>query len=141
MSRLTVLGDAVVTSVNDATFSKDFTATRRYRPVVELKDLKDLTVTVIAPSLTQTIISRSSNTDSMIVDVLVQQQADPDNNTTTDVLLDLCEEIGEHFRGVNFSYACWESTEILSVYDMEDLSNFRMFSALVRLNYRSVWRK
>ena len=141
MSRLTALGDAVVTSLNDESFSEDFTSTRRYRPIIELKDLKDLTVTVIVPSLVQNITARKINTDDMVVDVLVQQQADPEDNAVMDALLDLCEKIGEHFRGLNFSPAYWRSTEILSTYDMEDLSTYRMFSALIRVNYRGAWRK
>ena len=140
MSRLTALGDAVVVSLNDKSFSEDFTATRRYRPIMELKDLADLTVTVIAPSLVQEITSRSANTDSMIIDILVQQQADPEDNEAMDALLGLCEEIGEHFRGKNFDSTYWKTTEILSTYDMEDLSTYRMFSALIRLNYRAAWK-
>lgn len=141
MSRYTVLGDAVVTSLNDASFSEDFTSTRRYRPIVELKELSDLTVTVIIPSVTQEISSRSLNTDIMIVDVLVQQQANADDNDEVDPLIDLCEEIGEHFRGVDFDYAMWVKTEVITTYDMEDLASFRVFSGLIRVTYRFSWRK
>ena len=141
MSRLTTLGDAVVVSLNDTNFSQDFTATRRYRPIIELKDLADLTVTVIVPSIVQNITARKINTDDMVVDVLVQKQADPESNTVMDALLNLCEEIGEHFRGLNFGSAYWRSTEILSTYYMEDLYNYRMFSALVSVNYRGAWRQ
>lgn len=141
MSRYTILGDAVVTSLNDATFSEDFTCTRKYRPITKLKELSDLTVTVLIPSVTQKISSRSLNTDTMIVDILVQQQANADDNNVVDALIDLCEELAEHFRDVDFDYAMWVQTEVITTYDMEDLADYRMFSGLTRVTYRHVWRK
>lgn len=141
MSRATVLGDAVVTALNGESFSQAFTSTRKYRPIMTLKAIKNLTVTVLIPAVVQSIISRGSNTDVITVDILVQQQANPDDNTVIDALMNLCEEIAEFFRDVNFSNTQWRSTEIVSVYDIEDLSEWQAFTALVRLEYRVVWSK
>ena len=141
MSRYTDLGDAVVTSLNDETFSIDFTSTRKYRPVMELKELSTLTVTILTPSVTQEITSRSTNNDMMLVDVLVQKQSNPDDNSDTDLLMDLLEELAEHFRDVHFSSSRWVRTEIISTYDIEDLSDYRLFSGLVRVTYEQHWVK
>ncbi len=140
MSRATDLGDLVVTSLNDASFSMEFTSARKYRPISELKDLSTLTVTVLVPTVRQEITSRSMSSDTITVDVLVQKQANADDNDIVDPLIDLVEEIGAHFRGLRFTHAEWLTTELVSHYDMEDIASYRLFSSLLRMTYICYWR-
>lgn len=139
MSRATVLGDAVVTSLNGNSFSIEFTAVRRYWHTYRLKDLKTLTVTVVIPSITQTIASRRVNQDITIVDVLIQKQVDVSDNDAVDLLADLAEEIAEYFRGLDVGSHTWVGTTIETFYDMEDMAESRLFSSLVRVSYRCNW--
>ena len=140
MSRSTALAEAVKNILNDNTYSLEFTAVRGYRLNYKYKELSALHVTVLATTVVQASISRVGNTDDISVDIVVQKQAKPDDNTTCDALSDLVEEIAESFRGTRYKKWPWLQTEISVPYDAEELSNSNVFAALITLHYQIAWK-
>lgn len=141
MSRATVLAEKIKDNLNATTFSQVFVATRKYRALYSLKDLKTLTVTVVFMDSTQTAISRISSLDSISVAIIVQKQVDFNDNTATDLLSSLLEEISDHFRALEFTeaYASWLSNSISVPFDPDDLTDDRLFTGVITLNYQVPW--
>jgi len=141
MSRASALAEAVKDILNTVEFSQEFTAIRAYRAFYSLKDLAVLKVTVLAPLTEQLIAGRKGNFDNITVEIVVQKQVDPTDNTALDLLADLVEEIAENFRGTRTKSWGWLGTEIAVPYDINDLSEWRVFTAVVRLRYQIAWIK
>lgn len=141
MSRATVLAEAIKDKLNGDTFSLSVEAVRSYRAIYSLKELKELHITVVAPSIDQKAVSRNSNTDEIVIAVVVQQQCSLTDNDKLDSLSDLLEEIGDQFRGVSFNNATWFATNISIPYDPDDLSERRVFTGVIHLRYQISWYK
>lgn len=141
MNRSAAVAEAVKDILSAATYSLPFTATRDYRVFYSLKDLKTLRVTVIAPSVEQSIVSRNTNADIITVNIVIQKQVDPTDVAAIDLLADLVEEIAESFRGTRFKKWIWLGTKIVTPYDLEDLSEWRTFTSVIELQYQIAWTK
>lgn len=141
MNRSATVAEAVKDILSATGYSMAFTATRNYRVLYSLKDLKTLRVTVIAPLVDSVDISRSANIDIITVNIVIQKQVDPANVAAIDLLADLVEEIAESFRGTRFKKWIWLGTKIATPYDPEDLSEWRTFTSVIELQYQIAWVK
>jgi len=146
VSRPPILAEAVKDGLNGESFSQGFTAIRAYRPVFTLKEMRTLRVTVITPSVEQTVISRVGSADTISVDILIQKKITSTSNTNVDTMVDLVEEISAYLRGTNFPFSGtinfqWVSSKIDPICDFDDLMHYNVFTSLIHVEYYIAWRK
>jgi len=138
-STLIVLADAIVASLNGATFSMTFQAERGYRPVVELPALQAVKVTVIPKSLAISAATRADGFYDCAIDIGVQRKVDVDDPAALDELMKLVEEIGDHLRYhrlEGFTVAAWLALENEPVFAPEHLDQHRQFTSVLTVTYR-----
>jgi len=141
MSRAIELAESITSILNTVEFSRSFTAIRSYRATFTIKELSTLHVVVVPSAIVQTPLGRGSNLDDITIDIVVLKQIDPTNNEELDSMMDLVQEIADHFRGSRSSLWQWVSTNILIPYDPEDLTDRRVFTSLIQLRYHLMWVK
>lgn len=141
MALITNIADAVVAELAAETFNLPFVAERRYLPEFELKEMKDLRVTVVPKATTVTTLGRGVTQHDVEIDVAVQQKLAKEDNTEIDTLMGLVEEIGDFFRLrrlAAFPGAIWTKTQNVPIYAQEHLAEMRVFTSLLTLTFRVV---
>ena len=139
MGIISDIAEAVKESLNGATFSQSFNATRHYLPIYDLQDMKNLHVTVVPKGLAIQPGGRAHNQHDYQIDVAVQKKLSTGDNSEIDPLLTLVDEIADHFRFKrldSFPNAMWVKTENAPVYAVEHLDRFRQFTSVVTLTFR-----
>lgn len=132
------LADAVVTELNDTTFSEQFTATRSYAPVFDLKTLNVTHVTVVPGTVKQEIVTRSKQSeDTHEVSIAVERVINVKDLITSDAVAELLQEINDHFKGEITIAGSDLNTRIMKVTmtppDWDHLTSKNLFLALVTL--------
>ncbi|HQL54905.1 MAG TPA: hypothetical protein PLQ87_09375 [Phycisphaerae bacterium] len=138
-STIIALADAIVASLNGATFSMAFQAERGYRPAVELPALQAVKVTVIPKSLAISAATRADGFYDCAIDIGVQRKVDVDDPAALDELMKLVEEIGDHLRYHKldgFALAAWLALENEPVFAPEHLEQHRQFTSVLTVTYR-----
>ena len=133
------IADAVVASLNAASFSLPVTANRLLLPSFELPEMENLHVSVVPRSVQTLQASRNKNQFDYAIDVAVQQKLDALDNATLDSLLGLVQEIDDHFRGRrldSYPAAMWVRTENKPVYSVEHLDQLRQFTSVLTFTFR-----
>ena len=136
MATILDIADAVVTELNQATFSLPFTAERQYLPRFELPELTALKVTVVPRGLTIQAMDRGRDRFDFEIDVAVQQRRSLD---TLDDLMDLTEEIADYFRkGLLASFPAARCSEVKNdpVYAADHLEELGQFTSVVTLTFQ-----
>jgi len=137
MALIADIADAVVTALNDHTFSQPFTAVRAYRPVFDLKEMTDLHVTVVPKGVELTTAGRGLAQSDVQIDVGVQKKLAGGDNAEIDPLLGLVQEIAEFVRATGrFGDAAWVKTENTPIYSQEHLGELRQFTSVLTLTLR-----
>jgi hypothetical protein len=141
------IADAVVAELNAAQvdpapgFGQTFTATRAYRPVFDLADLKTLRVTVVPKGIEIINITRNANQNDVSVDVAVQKKVNPADAAEMDALMTLVEKLGDFFRLRRLAAlptALWTKTENVPIYSPEHLETKQVFTSVLTLTFRVV---
>jgi hypothetical protein len=139
MSTLIAIADAVVESLNSASFSQELTAERHYQPVFDLPEMTDLHVSVVPKSVEVLASSRNQNQHDYAIDIGIQQKVADD--AEADALMTLAEEIADHFRlgrvqvdGVGSVPVLKVATE--PVFTPEHLTEKRLFTSIITLTFR-----
>jgi hypothetical protein len=147
MSILTELADAVAYELNDApsgTFSPTFTAERKVLPVHELKDLKDLKVTVVPKAIEITGSTRATSQYDLVVDIGIQQKLPPattDLDVNVTALGTLVDQIADYLRRRPLSLlpgVTWVGITNDPVYAPEHLLEQRVFTSVLTVTYRAM---
>ena len=136
MAKIIDIADAVLTALAAGTWSQAFSPVRAYRPVYALEQLKDLRVTVVPKSASETRLSRSDLMAEYRVDVAVQQRAATD--AERDALMTLVEEFAAAFTGERLegaAYAVCLHTDRQPIYDPEHLREHGVFTAVLTLTF------
>jgi hypothetical protein len=137
MALLINIADTVATELNTAELSQEFTAKVNLKPEFELKDLKNLKVTVVPKSLKFSGAVRQESAKEVQIDIGVQKKtADPDQLAA---LLQLVEEIAGVFdrkRLTEYQQAVCVGIENDPVYDPEHLRQYRQFTSVITLKFR-----
>ena len=139
MSTLIAIADAVVKSLNTASFSHALTAERHYQPVFDLPEMADLHVSVVPKGVEVLASSRNQNQHDYAIDVGVQQKVGDD--TEADALMSLAEEIADHFRLSRVQVTGIGSIPVLKVatepvFAPEHLTEKRLFTSIITLTFR-----
>ena len=137
MALLIDIADAVAAELNNAELSQEFTAKVNLKPEFELKDLKNLKVTVVHKSLKFSGATRQESAKEVQIDIGVQKKtADPDQLAE---LLQLVEEIAGVFdrkRLAGYQKAVCVGIENDPIYDPEHLRQYRQFTGVITLKFR-----
>lgn len=100
MSLVIDIADAVVAELNAHTWTQEpesFTAARRYQPYLTPDDLTNLQVSVILRNYEGELYSRKVGRRLITLQILVQRELS-DANADNDPLIELAEEIADHFE-------------------------------------------
>ena len=137
MPLLIDIANAVAAELNDAELSLEFTAEVNLKPEFELKDLKELKVTVVPKSLKFSGATRQESGREVQIDIGVQKKTADTEQLA--VLLQLVEEIAgifDHKRLAEYPKAVCVGIENEPVYDPEHLRQYRQFTSVVTLKFR-----
>ena len=144
MSLLIDTADEIVTVLNaasaDETLSQTFTATRKYIPRTDLKDMNSIHVTVVPAMSTPERMTRSNVSLSMIITVAVQQrsteESTDDDTDTFDPLVTLVEEVDALMLGSTLTVGdadalvSVESSAEREAFMYEHMDKFRQFTSI-----------
>jgi len=143
MSTVIRVADAIVAELNGAaagTFSQPFMAQRLYVPNFDLKDMKDLHVSVVPRGVELSTANRSLLQHDVQIDVAVQKKFPQDTALdleAIDDLMGLVQEISDVLRAVGrFGDALWVKTENKPVYSPEHMGQLRQFTSVLTLTLR-----
>lgn len=145
-SRIAGILDAVKTALNDApegTFISEFTAERVYVPLKDLEALEILQVLVVPKTREVSKLSRTEIQSDVQIDIGVMKrltmQADPktqEANEEIDRLLELTEQIVDHFGPGAYGGARWQNTTNPLMFDSESMKNNKTFLAVITLSFK-----
>ncbi|MCI0333695.1 MAG: hypothetical protein L0228_10795 [Planctomycetes bacterium] len=141
MATIIDIADSIVAELNAATFSQPVSAVRHYAPQFEMTEMTTLHVTVVPKGLSSQLLDRSRDTFEYLVDVAVQQKVDQ-TNPSLDALMNLVEEIADHFRAASLaSFPNARCVEVKNepVYSPEHLTELGQFTSVLTLIFK-VWR-
>jgi len=137
MSTIADIAEALVAALNGHTFSPPFTAVRAYRAAFDLKDMKDLHVTVVPKGVEMSAAGRGLAQSDVQVDIGVLKKLSAADNVEIDALMELTQEIAEFVRATRqFGNAAWVRTENLPIYSQEHLAELRQFTSVLTLTLR-----
>ncbi len=142
MALIIDIADAVVAELNATGFSMPFTATRAYVPRFDLDEMGTLRVTVVPKEIEISTASRSGHQHDYRVDIGVQRKFEEEGPTELDPLMNLVEEIADHFRGAALETdpeASCIGVENGPIYAQEHMKEMRQFTSILTFTWR-VWR-
>lgn len=141
MSVIVDIADAVVAELNEHSFSLDFTAERAYLPRYELEEMETLRVTVVPSSVQITTVSRAGEQYDYGIDMGVQKRRTTTDDAELDGLMDLVEEIADHFTGLTLADPAAACVEVVNnpIYAPEHLDEMRQYTSVLTLVFR-MWR-
>lgn len=139
---MVLLADALVTALNDESFSQAFTAVRSYLPAFELEDLADLRVSVVPHGQAIEKEARGIVRWQCVMDVGIQKRVDPDTLAEGDVLAALVEEMCEFLLDTRLAISGTEGIPLLTESEpfvvVEHLDAYRVFTSIIGVTYRVV---
>ena len=141
MPQIVDIADALVNVLNEEDWSINFTAERLMLPSFELKDLKNLKVSVVPRGVTITQITRDKAAHDYQVDVGIQKKLQKADVPEFDPLLQLAEDVAEFFRKKRLTgmlSAMWLKSEIAPLYSPEHLEQYRQFTSVVIFTFRVI---
>ncbi|MEN9555080.1 MAG: hypothetical protein RLZZ232_1366 [Planctomycetota bacterium] len=142
MSVVVAITEAVVGSLNSATFSMPFTAVRTYLPQYKLAEMQTLRVTVVPRSAVLSSVDRSRSQTDLAVDIAIQKKYALGTNPELDLLTSLVEEILEHTRTHRqldgLPQVHWIKSEVTALYAPDHMEKFRQFTSVLTATYRVV---
>ncbi|KKL21175.1 hypothetical protein LCGC14_2448080 [marine sediment metagenome] len=138
MATIPDVADALVTVLNDADLSQSFTAVRKYRPIYELREIGDLTITVVPKEQGQVLADRVRAQMDFGLDIGIQKKLTTGGNAEVDILMELVEEIIDLIRNTRvFGVAKWMKTENNPIFAPEHLSEMRVFTSILTVTLRA----
>jgi len=139
-----LVADAVVAELNAGTFSESVSAVRSFLPEYDLKDLKDLRVTVLPAGDDLSSESRGANRRLVRVEIGIQKRLPTGEEAEAEemqALLLLLEEIKAYLAGRTLGgqpAARWLATENSPIYDPETVQEHRSFLSVLRVSYLAI---
>lgn len=137
MAVIAEIADALVVALNGHTFGQPFIARRCYVPVFDLKEMKDLHVTVVPRGIEMATAGRSLLQNDVQIDVAVQRKLQTSEATEIDLLMGLVQEIADYIQKASrIGNAAWVRTENKPIYSPEHLEQLRQFTSVLTVTYR-----
>ncbi len=142
MSQIVTVADALVTSLNGASWTIPFTAVREFRPDHSLEDLKTIKVTVVPKSVTILTPTRGMQERLMLIDVGIQFRLSKKTTQSAEDVevadrLALVDEIVDHIFTVRtFGEASWVNTINEPIFDPSHIREERVFTSVLTMTFR-----
>lgn len=145
MSILADIADAITSEINAQSWSLDFIATRQNAVRLRREQACDVSVTVTPNEKTSETITRNKTRDICTFYVGIQKALTSDDNSQTDELIDLGEEIQEYFdQGLpltDYPTTVCEATSFGADTDtpwmnVQDQDQLLLYTGVVRLTFR-----
>lgn len=140
MAIFVATADAIVTLLENASLGLEFTVARVYRPILDLKNMTGLHVTVMPKDQEITLPDRSRGQHDLRIDIGIQKKLgdakSAGDNAEIDELMDFVDKMIDLVRGQSFSDTQWLKTEHTVVYAPEHLSEWRVFTSILTLTLR-----
>lgn len=141
MAPILEIAEAVKEELNAGEFSQSFTAERHYQPTFELKEMKDLHVTVVPKDIEFQLATRNSSQRDYRIDLAVQKKVTVADKGELDELMGLVQEIVsflERRKLASIPTAMWIRTANEPVFAQEHLEQFGQFTSILTLTYRLI---
>jgi hypothetical protein len=139
MSIITDIAKAVVSTLNEADFSKDFEAVYSVKPGFELAELDTLRVVVVPKQMEIDRISRSSTKYTVSIDVGIMQRIGAFSpEEAVEKLGELVDEIAEFLTETNlkdYDAATFAGISNDPIYIPEHLTSNRTFTSVLTVKY------
>jgi len=138
-SMIVDIADAIVAKLNAEVFFIPFVAERKYAPILDLKELSDLHVTVVPMTSKQDVATRGMSLVDESIDVAVQQKVTAIEGEPVDLLMKLSNEINRFLRNldVEIQDAQWLRVEPEPIYDVAMLREKRAFTGVLTTTYKA----
>jgi hypothetical protein len=132
------LADVLVDLLNAATFSQEFTATRRYYPHTKLEEADGLVVSVVPAAVERVPGTRAGPAIIASIDAAVQKSViDENDNATIDPLMLLVDEIvTEYHNETPAAGAIVTASTNDPIYIPEHLRDLHLFTSVIRFTFR-----
>ncbi len=140
MASILDIADAVAVELNNASFALPLTAERAYVPRFDLEEMGTLRVTVVPKGVDISVDSRSDHRHDYRVDVGVQRRFEEESPAELDPLMDLVEEMADHFRGAVLGTdpdAVCVAVDNRPIYAPEHMREGRLFTSVLTLTFRT----
>lgn len=102
-SRGVKAANGVYSDLNSLTWSQAFDLNRAYVAILDKSDLKRLSIFVQHAGTRTEKITRNRHKETHTLMVIVRKNVDPANTVSVDALSRFVEEVGDYFRGDDFS--------------------------------------
>ncbi len=139
MSTVLQVADAITAELNAAQLSLPVQAVRLFVPNFDIKEMKELHVSVVPRELHVRGLDRRRNSYDAIVDLAIQKKFKKGDSSEIDPLVSFAEEIADHFRLKRLSSlpnAIWIGTDHQTLYSQEHWTQMNQFTSLLSLNFR-----
>lgn len=142
MAIITAIANAVAAKMNATEFSQEFEAEVVFRPIFDLKNLRDLKVSVVPRAVSIERASRQASSRLVQIDIGVQRKLGEDGDI--EALLELVEEITQCFgigkRLPEYPEALCVKIENEPVYAPEHIDQYRQFTSVITLTFEVILR-
>lgn len=138
MADVISVADEVVSAINNGTWAVDFEAAeRRYLPIYDLEQLRDVVRVVVLPRTEDvTQISRASSSLKVGVLIGIETAYETEDNTTIDPLMALAAAMRDFFQSKTLSSgARCNDVGRTPLYDQRLMQDHRIFMAVVTLEF------
>jgi hypothetical protein len=140
MSLMNDVADDVVTLLNQHVFSQVFAAVRSKRPSYELEELDALAVVVTGRGVDLESGNRSKDLHGVLIEIAVINKLAGNENTDTDPLDDLVQEIVDYLRrhALPTAEAQYQTASYETITDEELLERQQCFFGLISITYQGL---
>jgi hypothetical protein len=140
MATVTAIANAVAAKLNATEFPQEFAAEVVFRPIFDLKNLRDLKVSVVPRAVNFARASRQANSRLVQIDIGVQRKLADEADIES--LLELVEAITQCFgigrRLPDYPEALCVEIENEPVYAPEHIEQYRQFTSVVTLTFEVI---
>jgi len=140
MATVTAIAHAVAAKLNATEFPQEFAAEVVFRPIFDLRNLRDLKVSVVPRAVSFARASRQANSRLIQIDIGVQRKLGEEIDI--EPLLELVEAItlcfGVGRRLPDYPEALCVEIENEPVYAPEHIEQYRQFTSVVTLTFEVI---
>ena len=132
------IANAILDALAAHPFSVALTVARKYVPVLDLRDLDGVHVTVVPRSVGITNADRSRCANEVAVDVAIQRKLLTVNPADVDPLMDLVQEIADVLTRLKLAAvpeASWLRIANTPIYAPDHMQEKRMFTSVLTVTY------
>jgi hypothetical protein len=131
------LADAVLAAIQGNGWSMPLSASRKFVPNYDLRDLDGLVVTVVPRSVGTTNAARSLLGNEIAIDVAIQRKVSSAAPEQIDPLMDIVQEVFDFLTRLKLTgqSAAWLRIANQPIYAPEHLSEKRLFTSVITVTY------